>query len=144
MSELPYIFKDPVSFDKKLDPKKLRFGSKIDRNRHTREIYYRVEKIVTPTTLILDDSLKVRLLGVKEKNSNSSKAIEFLAQKTKGQRVFMKFDRQKFDKDHNLFCYLYLENKTFLNSHLVKQGLADVDTSVDFRYKDKFLALRKA
>jgi DNA modification methylase len=138
LSELPYIFKDPVSFDKKLDPKKLRFGSKIDSNQHTREDYYRVKKIITPTTLILDDSLKVRLLGVKEKKCNRSKAIEFLAQKTKGQRVFMKFDRQKFDKDNNLFCYLYLENKTFLNSHLVKQGFANVDTSVDFRCKEEF------
>lgn len=27
---LPYVFKDPIKFDKKIDPKKLRFGSKID------------------------------------------------------------------------------------------------------------------
>jgi len=26
----PYIFKDPIGFDKKINPKKLRFGSKID------------------------------------------------------------------------------------------------------------------
>ena len=28
--KLPYIFRDPVKFNKKVDPKKLRFGSKID------------------------------------------------------------------------------------------------------------------
>jgi site-specific DNA-methyltransferase (adenine-specific) len=30
ISTLPYIFKDPIKFDKKIDPKKLKFGSKID------------------------------------------------------------------------------------------------------------------
>lgn len=28
--ELPYVFKDPLKFDKRIDPKKLIFGSKID------------------------------------------------------------------------------------------------------------------
>jgi len=28
--KLPYVFKDPVKFDKKIDPRKLKFGSKID------------------------------------------------------------------------------------------------------------------
>src|SRR3990167_3476115 len=30
ISELPYIFKDTIKFDRKIDPKKLQFGSKID------------------------------------------------------------------------------------------------------------------
>lgn len=30
IQKLPYIFKDPIKFDKKIDPKLLRFGSKID------------------------------------------------------------------------------------------------------------------
>ena len=37
--------------------------------------------------------------------------------------------------------YLYLKNKTFLNIHLIKEGLAGVDGSVDFKYKDKFMNL---
>ncbi|PIP16299.1 MAG: hypothetical protein COX46_03105 [bacterium (Candidatus Ratteibacteria) CG23_combo_of_CG06-09_8_20_14_all_48_7] len=28
--KLPYIFKDPIKFDKKVDPRKLKFGSKIE------------------------------------------------------------------------------------------------------------------
>jgi site-specific DNA-methyltransferase (adenine-specific) len=31
IKKLPYIFTDPKKFDKKVDPKKLRFGSKIDK-----------------------------------------------------------------------------------------------------------------
>ncbi len=32
IEKLPYIFVDPLKFDKKMDPKKLQFGSKIDSN----------------------------------------------------------------------------------------------------------------
>ena len=35
-------------------------------------------------------------------------------------------------------AYLYLENKTFLNAHLLKEGLVLVDNSVNFKYKQKF------
>ena len=85
--------------------------------------------------------MTVRLLGVKEKKAVNGKAIKFLHEKTKGQKVFIKFDDQKFDKGNNLLCYLYLKNRTFINAHLIKEGLAEVDTSSDFKYKDKFLKL---
>ena len=31
VEQLPYIFKDPTVFDKKIDPRKLQFGSKINK-----------------------------------------------------------------------------------------------------------------
>jgi endonuclease YncB( thermonuclease family) len=51
----------------------------------------------------------------------------------------MKFDNQKYDDHNNLMCYLYLKNKTFLNAHLIKEGLAEPDKEADFKYKNKFL-----
>ena len=36
-------------------------------------------------------------------------------------------------------CYLYLDNKTFLNMHLVKSRLVEPDIVRNFKYKDKFL-----
>jgi len=54
----------------------------------------------------------------------------------------LKFDTTKYDKKKNLLCYLYLQNKTFLNAHLIKNGLADVETALDYKYKSKFLAER--
>ncbi|QSZ27437.1 hypothetical protein ACETAC_00420 [Aceticella autotrophica] len=41
----------------------------------------------------------------------------------------IKFDTVKYDKDNNLLCYLYLKNKTFINGHLIKSNLVDVDIS---------------
>jgi site-specific DNA-methyltransferase (adenine-specific) len=143
IKKLPYIFKDPVKFDKKIDPKKLRFGSRIDYSDHSREVYYTVKEILSPEVLVLDNGLKVRLIGVKEKKEANGEAIRFLSDKIKGEKVFMKYDSIKYDKDGNLLCYLYLKNKTFINAHLIKNKLARVDTSLNFKYKSKFLDIQK-
>jgi site-specific DNA-methyltransferase (adenine-specific) len=42
IEKLPYIFKDPVEFDRKIDPRKLQFGSKISNPPPKRQEYYRV------------------------------------------------------------------------------------------------------
>jgi site-specific DNA-methyltransferase (adenine-specific) len=137
--QLPYIFKDPVEFDKKIDPRKLQFGSKINNNKSKRERYYRVKEVVSPEHMVIGDGLKIRLIGIRKKTETSRQAIQFLRDKTRGQKVFMKFDAIKHDHDNNLLCYLYLQNKTFLNAHLIKRGLVDVDTSLDYKFKEKFL-----
>lgn len=139
IKKLPYIFKDPVMFDKKVDPKKMRFGSKIDNSHYNREEYYSVKEIISPEILVLNNDLKIRLLGVKEVHTKNGAAIEFLKEKVKGRKVFLKYDSVKHDEENNLLCYLYLQNKTFINAHLIKNALVDVDTSIEYRYKSKFL-----
>ena len=143
INKLPYIFKDPVKFDKKIDPKKLKFGSKIDTSDHQRETYYSVKDVISPEMVVLNNDLKVRLIGVKEDKAINGKAMQFLEEKLKGQKVFMKYDSQKYDKDGNLQCYLYLKNKTFINAHLLKNKLVKADASLNFKYKTKFLELQK-
>ena len=81
------------------------------------------------------------MIGIKENKAINGKAIDFLKQKTKNQKVFMKFDETKYDENNNLLCYLYLKNKTFLNAHLIKNGLSDVDLSYNFKNKEKFKKL---
>ena len=137
--KLPYIFKDPVKFDKKIDLKKLKFGSKIDTSDHQRETYYSVKDVISPEMVVLNNDLKVRLIGVKEDKAINGKAMQFLEEKLKGQKVFLKFDATKYDDKGNLLCYLYLKNKTFINAHLIKNGLAGIDISMDYKYKNSFL-----
>ena len=143
IEKLPYIFKDPHKLDKKIDPKKLQFGSKIDKDSGEREVYYSVKEVISPELLKLDNDLAIRLIGVKENGATNGQAIRYLIDKTKGQKVFMKFDNQKYDEGNNLLCYLYLKNKTFINAYIIKEGLADVDSLTDFKYKNKFLNLQK-
>jgi site-specific DNA-methyltransferase (adenine-specific) len=144
IEKLPYIFKDPHSFDKKIDPKKLQFGSKIDKNGNKREEYFTIKEIISPEIVKLNNDLTIHLIGVKEKKEANGRAKEFLSNKTKGQKVFLKFDEQKYDENNNLLCYLYLQNKTFINAHLIKENLVIVDTLLDYKFKNKFLNLIRA
>jgi site-specific DNA-methyltransferase (adenine-specific) len=138
ISNLPYIFVDTHKLDKKIDVKKLQFGSKIDKESGEREEFYTIKQIISPELVELSTGLKIRLIGVKQDLSQNGKATEFLQNKTKGQKVFLKFDNIKHDEQNNLFAYLYLQNKTFINAHLIKNGFALVDNGYDYKYKNKF------
>jgi site-specific DNA-methyltransferase (adenine-specific) len=138
----PYIFKDPLRLDKKVDPKKLQFGSKIDGNGNgAREEYFTVKEIISPELLRLNTGLVVRLIGIRENPQQNGSASEWLREKTKGHKVFLKYDAQKHDAENNLMAYLYLQNKTFVNAHLIKSGLVDVDETYMYKHKSKFQLL---
>lgn len=140
--KLPYQFIDIHKTDKKIDIKKLQFGSKIDANSTTiRENLYTVKEIVSPELLVLNNGLTVRLIGIKQNTALNGKAIEYLASRLKGKRVFLKYDEQKYDEENHLLVYLYLENKTFINAHILKDKMALLDGSIDFKYKEKFQKL---
>lgn len=144
IEKLPYIFKDFHKFDKKTDPKKLQYGSKIDQNSSTkREYYFSVKEVINPALIKLNNDLIIRLIGVKEDKETNGKAIKFLELKTKGQKVFLKYDETKHDENNHLLVYLYLKNKTFLNAHLIKNGLANVDTVSNYKNKNKFIKLKE-
>jgi len=140
IQKLPYIFRDPHALDKKIDIKKLQFGSKIDKNSSVkREELFTVKEIISPEKIRLSNDLIIKLLGIKQDLLSNGKAVSFLIEKTKGKRVFIKYDNIKYDNESNLLCYLYLENKTFINAHLIKSGLVKVDTELEYKYKQKFL-----
>lgn len=142
INALPYIFKDPHKLDKKIDVKKMQFGSKIDKNsKLDKEKSFSVKEIISPELVKLSNNLVIRLMGIRQNPEINGKAVEYLAKKTKGQRVFVKFDAIKYDSDNNLLVYLYLKNKTFINAHLLREGLVLPDTEMDYKYRDKFIKL---
>ncbi len=140
ISKLTYIFKDPLKFDSKIDPKKLQFGSKIDNNSNNSDNeYHSVKKIISPELMQLDNGLNVRLIGIKTNPDIQKEAVDFLKTKLNGSKVFLKFDEQKYDSENNLLVYLYLKNKTFVNAHLIKQNLVNVDTSINYKHTKLFM-----
>lgn len=138
MNALPYQFIDPLKMDKKIDVKKLKFGSTIDGSSADREEYLSVQEIVSPEIVRLNNDVELKLLGIKVIPGKEQVAINFLSQKTAHQKVFIKYDQVKYSVDGHLLGYLYLENKTFINAHLIKHGFAYVDDTVDFRHKTRF------
>ncbi len=143
IARLPYRFIDPVRFDKVVDPRKLTFGSQIDGTQRHREEYNGVKSVLAPEVLLLSSGVEVRLLGIKVDEARREEAVQFLKKMTQGERVFLKFDAMKHDDKNRLLAYVYLRNKTFINAHLLKRGFAEVDESIPFRLKEKFIALTK-
>ncbi len=138
-STLPYLFKDPHKMDKKIDVKKLQFGSKLDNSTRIKEELFSVKEVLSPNTIVLNNGLKLKLLGVLPKQKHYDEAIDFLRKKINRHRVSVKYDTIKYDDAGILLAYLYLDNKTFINRHLIKTGFVSVDTSINYKYKNKFL-----
>lgn len=139
IKELPYQFIDTHKLDKKIDVKKIQYGSKIDANSlGKREEFFSVKEIISPELVRLSNDLTIRLIGIKQNPTINGKATDYLINKVRGKKVFLKYDEVKHDNENNLMAYLYLENKTFINAHLLKENLALVDNSIDFKYKTKF------
>jgi len=142
INKLPYKFVDVHKLDKKIDVKKLQYGSKIDAESNgRREDFFTVKEIISPELIRLNNDLVIRLIGIKQNPTLNRQATEFLHEKLKGKRVFLRHDEIKYDNNNRLLAYLYLENKTFINAHLLKEKLVDMDNSLNFKYKNKFQTL---
>ncbi len=145
INNLPYIFRDTVKIDKKVDPRELQFGSKINNGSGTDKIeYFSVKEICSPNEMILNTGLRIRLIGVKPIKEKISPAKKFLKDKTTGQKIFLKFDEVKQEEGDNLLCYVYLKNKTFINAYLIKNGFATTDSRFKYRHYKRFLNYEKA
>lgn len=137
--KLPYIFEDAHKLDKKIDIKKNKFGSKIDNSKEKREDLFSVKEVISPNKILLNNGMEIKLLGIKEKDNFTLQAINYLKEKFNKRKIYLKYDLQKYDKNNNLMCYVYLDNKTFINNHLVRTGFVDVETNFDYSCKEKFI-----
>lgn len=138
-SKLPYIFHDPHKMDKKIDIKSLQFGSKIDKFDSKKGDLYNVKQVLSPNLILLNNGLVIKLLGILEKKETTMQATEYLQKIFRKRKIFLRYDTVKYDENNNMLCYVYLDNKTFVNNHLVRTGFVSVDTSFDYKYKKKFL-----
>ena len=138
LDSLPYLFRDPHKMDKKIDVKALRFGSKIDGSDDKQEELFSVREVLSPELLRLSSGQTVKLLGVKENPQHSGEAVRFLREKFRKRRVFLKPDEAAGGADP-LPCYVYLDNRTFVNNHLIRTGFVDVDTETEYSCREKFL-----
>jgi site-specific DNA-methyltransferase (adenine-specific) len=99
--------------------------------------------VLSVNKLLLNNGVTIKLIGISEpaEESRIHAGKEFLQRKTREKLVFMRYDKETCDHEGSLLCYVYLENKTFLNAHIVKHGFANVDEEREYRLKSKFIAL---
>lgn len=137
--KLPYIFHDPHNMDKQVDIKKLSFGSKIDNKTVApKEELFTVKDVISPELILLSDNHKIRLAGIKAKDEFNDNAVEFLKKKFSKRKVFLRYEPDKSDSEGTPLAYVYLDNKTFINRHLLRTKFVDIDNTYDFLYKNKF------
>jgi len=114
-----------------IEPEKLRFG---------KDNLYKVVSVSENASLELDSGLVVRFRGIKIKNLEET--LSYLRKYVLKKEIFLRFDKNYSANDSKeVEAYVYLKNKIFINSYLIKSGLAIVDRSSDFDMKDHFLKL---
>jgi DNA modification methylase len=138
IDNFPYRFRDPHNLKRTGDPKKRTFGSRIDGKEREAVEYQRVSEVAAPDQVTLGNGVRVRLIGIRPVRDKFREAVEFLRERTRGQRVFYETEAVPCPPGE-VPCYLFLKNKTCLNARLIRSGLVEVETAIEYRRKRAFL-----
>lgn len=118
--------------------------------------YYMVKRVVDGDTFWIDDDsekgLKVRLIGVDapEPRNNGKKlkgyfgteSTDYLTRLIGDKKVRLEFDAGRYDQYGRTLAYVYLDDGTFVNAELVRNGYATVMTTPpNVKYADTFVEL---
>lgn len=136
--------------------KRIEFEAGSSAEDKNKPVTYRVTRVVDGDTIVINygsKKEKLRLIGINTpETKHPTKGQELFgreasayAKKLLGNRdVKVKFDVQKKDKYGRLLGYVYLEDGTFVNAHLVEQGYAQVMTvPPNVKYADYFKGLQR-
>lgn len=115
-----------------IEPSKLNFKNKS---------VYKVLEIVNASTIRLNTGLLVKFLGVKI--IDEEQVLEYLQNHILKKEVIIKFDRNIYNSKDTIEAYVYLKNKIFINSFLIKSGMATAEKTLNYEYKEKFLKLEQ-
>lgn len=112
-----------------------------------------VTRVIDGDTIVIDGNKKIRLIGIDTPETvHSSKPVEFYGkeaskftkQMIEGKKIRLEYDVQRTDRYRRTLAYVYLEDGTFLNAELVKQGYAKISTyPSNVKYVDLFLKLQQ-
>lgn len=138
-NKLRYLFNDPVKINKLIDPRKLTFGSVINKNNNNKEELLVIKKITNFNEVVTETGLKLKLIGIVRDDVMNDKAIAFLKENIENKQIIIKFDEKKYDDNGDLLCYIYLNNRMFVNAHLIKRRLVKPDLKSIYKYKDIFI-----
>ncbi len=103
--------------------------------------------VVDGDTIAVDingDAERVRLIGINTPERGESpqffaeEAYDFTRRMAEGKKVRLEYDHEKRDEYGRLLAYVYLEDGTFLNAEIVKQGYGPAFTKYPFKFMDDF------
>lgn len=109
-------------------------------------------RVVDGDTLELDGGERVRLIGVDTPETVDPRrpvqyfgkeASAFTRRMAQGRMVRLEFDQDSRDHYGRTLAYVYLQDGTFLNAEIIRQGYGHAYTRFPFRYQGEFLALER-
>jgi micrococcal nuclease len=92
---------------------------------------------------------RVRLIGINTPERGKSpqffaeEAYAFTKSMAEGKKVRLEYDAESRDEYERLLAYVYLEDGTFLNAEIIKQGYSPAFTKYPFRFMDDFKTYQK-
>ncbi len=129
-----------------------------DLNEYTGQKFYPIKKFVDGDTFWIDNGTekgeKIRFIGVdtpesrktfnKEVGYYGKEAKNYVENLLRGKKVRLEYDVDSYDRYGRTLAYIYLEDGTFLNAKLIKEGYAVVMTvPPNVKYVDLFVKLQK-
>ncbi len=112
-----------------------------------------VLRVIDGDTLELSGGERVRLIGIDTPETvHPNKPVEYFGKEAsqftktmvEGINVKLKFDQQLRDKYGRLLAYVFLEDGTFLNAEIIKQGYGHAYTRFPFKYLEEFREYERA
>ncbi len=100
---------------------------------------YKVVEILNDGKIKLDTGLIVKFIGVVIQDLDATK--QYLENYVLKKKIYLKFDKNYVANGDFVEAYIYLKNKIFINSFLVKSGLAIADRENNYDLKRQFLIL---
>ena len=117
--------------------------------------YHLCSRVVDGDTIIVNiDGKKerIRLIGVDTpETKHPSKPVQYYGKEAtaftksmvEGKKVMIGYDSQLRDRYDRLLAYVYLEDGTFLNAEIIKQGYGFAYTKFNFKYLEEFRQYEK-
>lgn len=143
LSNLPYRFSPGRDLERKVNPKTMSYGSVISgRFRSDQQSLQslKVASIKDIDEIVLSDGRTVSLIGVCPLAHRRAEAVQFLKEKTGGRRVYVQTENENDTVGGKVLpVYLFLKNRTNLNAHLIKNGLAAAERDGEYRFKNRFI-----
>ena len=116
----------------------------------TAQDFFFCTRVIDGDTIVVETAgkhEKVRLIGVdtpetvhpsKPVEYFGKEASEFTRKNVEGKRVRLEYDWQNRDKYGRLLAYVYIEDGTFLNAEIIRQGYGFAYTRYPFKYLEDF------
>ena len=111
-----------------------------------------VKRVIDGDTVELTTGEKVRLIGVDTPETKDlrkpvqyfgKEATAFTQRSVEGKRIRLEYDQQRRDKYGRTLAYVYLEDGTFMNAEIIKQGYGFAYTRFPLKYLDEFRRLER-